>query len=232
MKRAVLVLCCVLFGVMALYPLGSVILLCFGCSMTLFSVPGFAVALAVLSVCVVALDFAVIETEPSKTVRILLAVLLPLSLINSFCYLSACGRIWVFGCGAASIVCAFILTIKYAKPLWLKITAFALSALLAGPVVLFSFFALFPIGQNTVVKTVASPGGKHYAEVIDSDQGALGGDTVVNVCSNWEVDLLLFKIQKKPQRVYSGYWGEFEDMEICWKDDSCLVINSVEYKIG
>lgn len=232
MKRAVLVLCCVLFAVTALLPLGTVILLCFGCSMTLFSVPVFAIGLAVLSVCVVVLDFVVIEIDPNKTVRILLALLLPLSLINGFWYLYVCGRVFVFGCGAACVVCAFILTIKYAKPLWLKITAFVLSALLAGPIGLFSFFALFPIGQNTVVQTVASPSGKYYAEVIRSDQGALGGDTLVNVCANWEINLLLLKIEKKPQRVYLGDWGEFEDMQIHWKDDGCIVISSVEYKIG
>ena len=44
-------------------------------------------------------------------------------------------------------------------------------------------------------------------------------------------NLILFKIKKKPQRVYFGDWGDFKNMQIYWKDDECLVINSVEYGI-
>lgn len=81
------------------------------------------------------------------------------------------------------------------------------------------------------MKTVESPSGKYYAQVIDSDQGALGGDTLVDVYQDCEKTALIFKVDKKPQRVYSGDWGEFENMQIDWKDDNCLVINSVEYEI-
>lgn len=87
------------------------------------------------------------------------------------------------------------------------------------------------IAKNTVVQTVESPCGKYYAEVIDSDQGALGGDTIVNVYEKNGIYYNIFKIKKKPQRVYSGEWGEFQNMEIYWKDEQCLVINSVEYEI-
>ncbi len=87
------------------------------------------------------------------------------------------------------------------------------------------------IGQNTVVKTVSSPSGKYYAQVIDSDQGALGGDTHVDVYQECGINALLFRIEKNPRRVYFGDWGEYENMKIYWKDDNCLVINSVEYEM-
>lgn len=87
------------------------------------------------------------------------------------------------------------------------------------------------IGVNTVVKSIKSPNGLYYAEVIDSDQGALGGDTLVYVYKNKEINALVFKICEQPQRAYYGEWGEFENMDIYWKNDSCLVINSVEYEI-
>lgn len=45
------------------------------------------------------------------------------------------------------------------------------------------------------------------------------------------INAIIFKIEKKPQRVYFGDWGEFVNMQIYWKDDGCLVINSVEYEI-
>ena len=69
------------------------------------------------------------------------------------------------------------------------------------------------------------------AQVIDSDQGALGGNTIVDVDEKGSFNLLLFRIEKKPQRVYLGEWGEYEGMQIHWKDDDCLVINSVEYEL-
>ncbi len=101
------------------------------------------------------------------------------------------------------------------------------------PIGYFSFIALifFNIGQNTVVKTVESPSGKYYAQVIDSDQGALGGDTFVDVYEKSRINAVILKVEKVPQRVYTGDWGEFENMQIYWKDDGCLVINSNEYEI-
>ena len=87
------------------------------------------------------------------------------------------------------------------------------------------------IGQNTIVKNIESPNGSFYAQVIDSDQGALGGDTLVNVYEKREIDTFIFKLKDKPQRVYLGEWREYESMHISWKDDKCLVINSVEYEI-
>ena len=115
----------------------------------------------------------------------------------------------------------------------LKIVALVLSALMILPICFFSFIALIfgNIGQNTVVQTVESPSGKYYAQVIDSDQGALGGDTLVDVYQDCGINAILFKIEKKPQRVYFGDWGEFNNMQIHWKDDNCLVINAVEYEI-
>ena len=85
--------------------------------------------------------------------------------------------------------------------------------------------------ENTVVKTVESSSGEYYAQVIDSDQGALGGDTLVKVYQDRGINALIFKIEKKLQRVYFGEWGEFNNMKIHWKDNNCLVINSVEYEI-
>ena len=95
----------------------------------------------------------------------------------------------------------------------------------------FIFLIFGNIGQNTVVQTVESPSGKYYAQVIDSDLGALGGDTLVDVYEKSGINAILFKIEKKPQRVYFGEWGEFNNMQIYWKDDECLIINSTEYKI-
>ena len=36
------------------------------------------------------------------------------------------------------------------------------------------------IGYVKVVRSVPSPNGEYIAEILDSDQGALGGDTIIN----------------------------------------------------
>ena len=60
--------------------------------------------------------------------------------------------------------------------------------------------------------------------MIDSDQGALGGDTVVVV--HYEkpvVHLGIVKIMKDPESLYVGDWKE--DIRISWIDDDTVVIN-------
>ena len=233
MKKAISILICLLFVLTILYPAGVIITARLGYSFELISVSAFAIAIAVLSVCIVVLDIVFKNQLESKTVQILLAIITPLSLINAVSYIFECPQIWVIASVLASVGCCCFLVVKHGKPLALKIVALVLSALMVLPIGFVSFIALIfgNIGQNTVVQTVESPSGKYYAQVIDSDQGALGGDTLVDVYQDWGINALVFKIEKKPQRVYSGDWGEFENMRIYWKDENCLVINSVKYEI-
>ena len=87
------------------------------------------------------------------------------------------------------------------------------------------------IGVNTVVQTVASPEGGFYAEIIDNDQGALGGNTYVVVHEDHAINAVFFKIEKKPKYVYTGRWGEFQNMQLYWRSEDCLVINDIEYEV-
>ena len=233
MKRAISILMCVLFVLTILYPVGVILTTFFGYTFKLISVSAFAIGIAALSICVVILDLIFKNTIESKPMLTLLTIIAPLSLLNAVFYIFKDPQIWVIANVFSSAGCSCYLTIKYGKPLALKITALVLSALMVSPIGFFSFFALIfgNIGQNTIVKTVESPNGKYYAQVIDSDQGALGGDTLVDVYEKNKINAIFFKIEKKPQRVYFGDWGEFENMQIHWKDDNCLVINSVEYEI-
>jgi len=233
MKKAISVLMCLLFSLIILYPTGVILATCFGYSFELISVSAFTIAIDVLCVCIVVLDLICKSGSKNKTVQILLAIITPLSLINTVFYIFESPQIWVIEGGLISVSCCCYLTVKYGKPLPLKIITLVLSALMIFPIAFFSFIALIfgNIGQNTVVQTEKSPSGKYYAQVIDSDQGALGGDTLVDVYEESGINAFLFKIEKKPQRVYSGEWGNFKNMQIHWKNDNCLVINSVEYEI-
>lgn len=233
MKRTISVLGCILFAIVVMFPFGTFISFCLGYTVELISVTAFAIVTASLSGCLVVLSIKTKESVKIGIVKILFSLLTPLSFINAFLYMIECSRIWVVACVFICIGCCCYLTIKHGMPMVLKITALMLSALMVLPIGFFGFMVLIfgNIGQNTVVQSIESPSGIYYAEVIDSDQGALGGDTLVDVYENNVINAFIFKITKKPQRVYHGEWGEFKNMNIYWKDDNCLVINSVEYEI-
>ena len=233
MKKAISILRCALFGLTNLYPAGVILTACLGYTFEFFSMPAFAIAIAVFSVGVVVLDILYADSIQNKAICILMALITPLSLINAvFCFFK-CSQIWVFIGTMVCVGCCFFLGIKHGKPIVLKIIALVLSVLMMLPIGFLSFIVLTvgDFGHNTIVQSVESPSGRYYAQVIDSDQGALGGDTLVNVYRKSGVNLLLFKIEKKPQRVYLGEWGEYKNMDIYWKDDSCIVINFIEYEI-
>lgn len=233
MKKAIIVLSCLLFTLIILLPAGVLCFACFGYTFELKNSFAFAIIIAILSVCTVVFSLITKDAIKNRTISVLLAIITPLSLANAALFIFKCSTIGVITSVFISAGCCCYLTVKHGKPDTLKIIASALAALMVLPIVFFSFSALIfgNIGQNTVVQTVESPSGKYYAEVVDSDQGALGGNTLVDIYEKSGIDSILFKIEKKPQRVYSGEWGEFENMEIYWKDEHFLVINSIEYEI-
>ncbi len=233
MKKAISILICLQFVLAVFYPVGILISSLFGYEFILISPLIFAIVTAVFSVCVVILDLCFKHIVENKVICVLLSIYLPLSLIGAVLYMFACPEKWVVVSVFVTAICCGFLSVKHGRPLVIKVLALILSVLMLFHVGLCGFFVfIFGLfGQSTVVQTVKSPSGNYYAEVIDSDDGALGGDTIVYVYEKSKLDLFIFKVEKKPQRVYLGPWGEFNNMQIYWKNDSCLVINSVDYII-
>lgn len=231
MKKTISSSIYLLFALTILYPAGTIISACFGYRFMLFSVPGFVAVLAILSVCIVVLDLIFKIAVDNNVSRILLAIITPLSWINAMYLLN--NQIWNVAIVLVYVGCCYYLSVKHGSPRTLKVLTLVLATILALPICFFSVIALTigPFGQTTVVQTIASPSGEYYAEVIDSDQGALGGNTLVEVYEKCEINLGLFRIEKTPQCVYQGDWGEHLDMQIYWKEDTCLVINGNEYAI-
>lgn len=250
---------CLLYFLTALLPAGAIISYLFECTFKLISIPGFTLGLAVLGVCLVILDFCSKYKIKNKAFSVFLATLLPLAMINAMFIGVTCdqlfnsildllfdGQSFLRSIQAVSLeeyltvmavlihlICCCLLTVRQVKPLSLSITSLCISLLMSLPIAYILMIALMigGLSNETVVKTIQSPDGTYCAQVVDSDQGALGGNTNVEVYENQKIDILLFKIQKHPKRIYSGDWMEYETMEIYWKDDGCLVINSVEYQI-
>lgn len=231
MKKMIPALGCVLFGMVLLLPVGTLLSGCFGYRFELSGVT--AVAAAVVAVCLtvwlIVLGGGEKEPIESGAVKVLLALLVPLSLINAAFAIFVCREICEILSAFVCAGCCLVLTIEHGKPTALKIIALILFVIMVIPLGFFGLFSL--MFQNIVVKSVESPNGAYYAQVVDSDQGALGGDTLVDVFEKKQINLLAFKLYKEPQRVYSGDWGEFYDMEIYWKGDHCLVINGAQYEI-
>lgn len=250
---------CLFYLLTALLPVGAIISSHCSFSFQLFSTPGFALLLAALGIFLVVLDLCSKFKIKNMFLSLFLATLMPLAVINAMFFGGSCDQLFFsildllydrqfFFISIQAVplgqpltvlsvlvhlICCCILTVKHVKPLALKILSPSLSALMVLPIGYILFFALLigNFGNETVIKTIESPGGTYCAQVIDSNQGALGGNTNVEVQETWKIDALLFKVQKQPRRVYSGDWMEYETMDIYWKDDGCLVINSVEYPI-
>lgn len=214
------------------YPVGCAAAACFGCIMTVPSVAVYAFVTAFLSVCAVIIGFFDKEKAASKSAMAVSAVLPPLSLVGAIFCVIKCSTAFVAVCCLVSAVCSVTLAIRNGKPFVLKTVSLSFAALLIIPAgFIMTVILLFgKLSANTVVRTVGSPSGHYYIEVVDSDQGALGGDTRVEL-NERVLDLGIFGIQKKPRRLYTGHYGEYSDMEIYWKDDSCVVINSVGYGV-
>lgn len=233
MKNTFSVLFYALLGLNLFYPAGTTVCAIFGLELELFSITAFSAATAVLSV-MTAIYYLRHKSGFSSKARSIASILVtPAAVVNMMFYLYGCVRLHIILFGFVSVGCCFFLTLKHGKPFALKTFSLVLSGLAA-----FIIFAISPLilifgnfGVNTVEQIVESPGGGYYAEVINSDGGALGGDTIVDVHKKGSLDFLIFKISKRTQRVYVGEWGEFYDMEIYWKNEQCLVINSSKYEI-
>ncbi len=235
MKRAAFILEYILVAFFILGPLGTFILDFWGyyCEwkndLVMASIPTLiAVVLVILSI--------IIKQDLNNKIFPVFSILSVLFFIfyavfYSFISSSVLGVIILFiGFG-----CSFYLAVRYGKPLALKIVGLILCGILVVPSCFIILLVLLfgHMGSNTVIQTVYSPQKNYYAQVIASNQGALGGDTLVDVYQNAgvNINLLFLKISKKPQRVYIGEWGEFENMEIYWQSESCLVIDDKEYFI-
>ena len=229
MKKRKNALMAVLFVLTVFYPAA---VLFWGMIGYVFVFRGFeilAISLTVLSIylCVLNEDF------DKDYAKVLGALITPVSVFGLVCLVTGSESSVVLFCGMISFACNIVITVvKGDKDL--KALSLIISGLLAVPACFLLFFGMLfgNLGSSNVVKTVESPSGNYYAEVIDCNEGALGGSTYVEISRKEEEVELPFFLEKKKEniRVYTGRWGEFEDMEIYWKCDDIIVINSQEYR--
>ncbi len=233
MKKAVWIMSCLLFFLVAVLPVGISLCACFGYRFELGSYLIFAVVTALLAAVTVLLSIGAKGGIENKGAGVLFAWLTPISLVNAVFYIAVCHEVWIALCMFVCSVCCFCLTGIHSKPLSLKISFLLLSALTVIPVGFFAFIMLFAgnMVHETIVQSLESPNGAYYAEIVSVDEGALGGSTVVNVYENKRFDIGILRIYKKPKLVYYGDWYERKNMEIYWRDNGHLVVQSAAYPI-
>lgn len=217
--------------VSAFIPLLTLVLYPFGYSFSLVSYEIFSALSA--AICTASLFF-VKNSNLNKTTRFFIAFLPLIQLINTVIYVSksksAITAIFMAICFiSCAVMCEKIISSEKAK-----IASVITSSLLFIIIIINSFLIVFAgnFAVNTVVKTIDSPNGTYYAEIVDSDLGATGGNTIVYVKKTNFLNLLILKIEKSPERVYLGEWREYETMQIKWKDESCLIIDGKEYTVN
>ena len=215
-------------------PFGMFFAFMFGYEFSLFNYTAFAVANTLVSVVSVVAVFLKKESFSSKVFFCLFGLSIPICFVDWMCYLVKSNSIVAVACTLISIACAVVAKIKISR---FKVSKILLSVsiplvVFALAFVSFVFTLLAGFGVNTIVEEIPSPKGLYVAEVVDADQGALGGNTVVYVSENRGVDLGICEFTDIPERVYIGEWGEYDDMDIRWKNDECLIINSTEYVLN
>ncbi len=211
-------------------PLFTLLLYPFGYSVSLIS---YKILSAVSAVICIASGYLLKNYTPDKADKIILSLLPLIQLINSVIYVSKSKSLISAVFMAVGFIMCAVISEKIITSNKSKFFSVITFSLMFVAIILFSFVAVFfgNLAVNTVVNTVVSLSGEYYAEVVDSDQGATGGSTVVYVKKSDYLNLLIMKIEKNPERIYLGEWGEYKTMDIKWADDKTLLINSKEYKV-
>ena len=236
MKKTVLLLS-VLLAMTAWYPLLVIKGWVSGFSVT-FRYPLLSFLVSTVAFSGISLHLLTDKEKNVNTASAVLSGLLPYaSAVNLFVWMVENPGFPTYALSLLWSALALALFVAYGRQSILRGCIMGTSLLILVPLVLismlFACFSRFPIGKNTVVQTLSSPAGTYYAELIDSDQGALGGDTVVNVyTAKAEVDMFFLEVRKDPQMVYLGEWGEFENMKLEWESEQVLLINGNPYAIN
>ena len=174
------------------------------------------------------------ETEFSKSARICAAFLPLITAVNLAVYVFRYESLSIALIMGVCLVFAAIIAEKIIRYNKGRVFSVVTSGFLCLVSVVFSLLIVFSsyFVKETCEKFLLSPNRTYYAEVIDIDQGALGGETVVCVHRSRGLNLFFLSFNKLPQKVYVGEWGEFETMQIEWKNEKTLIIDGKEYSIN
>jgi len=131
----------------------------------------------------------------------------------------------------AAIVCSEVIFFFFKRGKARKIIFGIINTTLLIVISFLLFIALMfaDFGLKTVISTHVSPNSTYIAEIIEDNQGALGGATLVTVTRHMRIRNLL--IGKLTKTIYKGRYGEFENMILRWETDRILYVNDQRYSV-
>ena len=135
-------------------------------------------------------------------------------------------------------ICSLVIFFSYRQRKGVKIGLGITYSVLLIPVSIIFFSIMFfsiifaDFSKDETVKSEMSPNSIYLAEIINNDQGALGGNSYVTVTrQNRNFNLLIGKIKKKPKIICSGRIWEFDEMALKWDTDEIIYIGEIKYEI-
>lgn len=228
----------ILFSVIFLFFSFGIIVSFFGYKFVLYNNFITSLIITILLFCTT-ICLPIFKISMNKASRVFSAFLLPLSIFGELFFIAGADKNShleiTIALAFVACCCTAYIFVKYSSILVLTILSGSLSALFIALLV-FSLLlksAFGDLSSDTVVKTLKSSNNTYLAQIINSDQGALGGNTNVEISKTDEsLNVIIGKFSKLPKRVYSGKYEEYKDMDIFWKDENTLVINGKEFDMN
>lgn len=170
------------------------------------------------------------KAEFAKREKVLASIALPVGLLNGLMLILAEGSIAAALIGMA---CCFVMYSKGRRPKGLRVLTGILSAVLTLAVVVLLPAALIfgDFGASTVLKSIPSPNGRYTAQIVDVDQGALGGNTTVRVRRSSGLFRAIESICGFEKTAYIGDWGIGDALNPEWMDGDSLKIDGEIYDL-
>ncbi len=189
---------------------------------------GLTFVIAVFSASTLIVGLGASERNIGRVSGQLSVLLTPLSVIYSLSLYQKSGISAEAVCLTATVICSAVISVVCGRPQILKAIMLTVSAISVLPILASLVIGSALADIRTVVKSRDLPGGRYRIEVVDSDQGALGGNTLIYLCTRQEIGVLFFRIKEKPKLIYTGDYGEWESSDFDETIDK--VINETVYK--
>ena len=138
---------------------------------------------------------------------------------------------------ASWFIMTAVLVAVCSKIIELESAFYALSGILVIPICLFILFGslLSDFPTDIEIACEVSPDKTYCAELIDHDQGALGGSTTLYVYKydkydkSFSIGPFEFIKGKDKKEIYDGRWCEFPSLH--WEDNDHLTLNGTTYSM-
>ena len=160
----------------------------------------------------------------------LLLAALPLCQINALVFLFKAKTGMFVVLPAHWIIPVILVTQAYGAKLGWKAAAYVLSGFMELPIVLFLTISFYSVPPVTLASAV-SPDGTYCAVARSNDQGALGGDTVLDVyrvAGSFDVGSCSFR--KDYRRLYWNDWRASAELE--WIDNDCIEFSGMRFSVS